>query len=151
MTVKQMRNASFYLTIPNPLYLTIPNPPVICNTSGKGIWSNRVCPVAVSRVKISISDWSDDGFDWPLGCRGYVAIDAYFSKKSWNTSKHGLIYTDPKWIKEFNKQMKAINPDLFCSEIDYTEQGMQGDNFVSLQMSPKNIKQFERGLRRNIK
>lgn len=62
MTVKQIKNASFYLTIPNP--------PVICNTSGKGIWSNRVCPVAISRVKISISDWSDDGFDWPSleGC-----------------------------------------------------------------------------------
>jgi hypothetical protein len=79
----------------------------------------------------------------------YVNVDAHFPKSSWDTNEHGLIYTDRLWLKDFTRQMKAINSLLFGSGIDYTEQGMQGRNYVSLEMyltSFPQIKRFDCGL-----
>ena len=45
----------------------------------------------------------------------------------------GLIYSDPQWIKEFRLLLKAHGFSYAAAEnVDYSEKGMQGVNYVSL-------------------
>ena len=63
----------------------------------------------------------------------FTELRVYFNTEDWNTSEHGLIYTDPKWIEELRADLvQAGYPPGAVGDIDYSEQGMQGVNFVSL-------------------
>ena len=127
--------------------LPLPKSPIICNTDGKGYWSDETRAVRVNKVVVSIHRAEVNLYQYyPVL---YVNVDAYFTKRSWDIQKHGLIYTDRLWLKDFNRQMNAINPLLFGSGINYTEQGMQEPEYVSLQMyltSFPQIKRFDCGL-----
>jgi len=127
--------------------LPLPKSPIICNTDGKGLWSDQVRAVRTNKVVVSIHQGMINY--WHYAPDLYISIDAYFPNSSWEILADGLIYTDRRWLKDFTRQMKAINPRLFGSCIDYTEQGMQGENHVSLHMyltSFKAIKRFDQGL-----
>lgn len=127
--------------------LPLPKSPIICNTNGRGLWSADARAVRVNKVVVSVHNVEVNLHDFYPTL--YVNVDAYFPKKSWDTHTHGLIYTDSQWIKEFNQAMKAINPLLFGSEVAYTEQGMQGEDYVSMAMyltSFPQIKKFDQGL-----
>jgi len=89
-------------------------------TDGKGLWSKIKKKVKVTKVKYG--KW--DGKELCL----------YFNKKSWDVEKYGLIYTDRRFINDFRKYLisKGI-PKKAAIDIDYTEQGMQGDDYVSLE------------------
>ena len=96
-------------------------------TDGKGHWSQE-------KRKVKITDIS-------IGEGGMRELRAYFSKKSWDTEKHGLIYTDKQFMKEFRKHMiKSGVPKKVAYDIDYTEQGMQGDDYVSMEYGEKTEK-----------
>lgn len=58
---------------------------------------------------------------------GYLYLQVYFSK---GPDRGGLIYSDPMWIKEFNQ---FLNDHGEAIEFNYTEQGMQGIDYVSLE------------------
>jgi hypothetical protein len=89
-------------------------------TDGKGYWSSKQ-----KKVKI---------VDVALGCDYTNELQLYFSKKSWNIKEDGLIYTDEKFIKQFRKYLVSKGvPKKIANDIDYTEQGMQGDDYVSLE------------------
>ncbi len=91
----------------------------ILETDGKGLWSNEKRKVKIT--KIIFGEYGKE-------------LQIYFSKKSWDPYKHGLIYTDRKFINELRKYL--INsgvPKKIANDIDYTEQGMQGDDYVSLE------------------
>lgn len=127
--------------------LPLPKSPIVCHTNGGGLWSTATRAVRVNKVVISILEAEVDLEEQ----RPYlfVNVDAYFDKKSWDFDKHGLIYTDPRWLKEFNRAMKEINPLLFGSGVDYTEQGRQDRKYVSLHLyltSFPQIKRFDQGL-----
>ena len=127
--------------------LPLPKSPIICNTDGTGYWSDKTRAVPVSKVVLSIHRAEVDLYRHRPTL--LISVDAYFTKKSWDIDKHGLIYTDRQWLYDFKRRMKAINPLLFGSGIDYTEQGMQGENYVSLEMyltSFREIDQFDNGL-----
>jgi hypothetical protein len=61
-------------------------------------------------------------------------LRVFFHKKSWNPEKHGLIYTDSLFLKELKIHLKKIKVE---GKIDYSEQGMQGNNYVSLDVDNK--------------
>ena len=127
--------------------LPLPKSPIICNTDGKGYWSEETRAVRVNKVVVSIHRAEVNLYMYHPVL--FVNVDAYFPKSSWDTNEHGLIYTDSLWLKEFNRKMNAINPLLFGSGIDYTEQGMQERDYVSMSMcliSFPQIKQFDKGL-----
>ena len=93
---------------------------VILNTAGNGLWSGEDRAVTITNIKL-----------------GYVADDldfgelcVYFNKKTWDVTKHGLIYTDRQFLRELREFLDAQG--LPGSDVDYSEQGMQGDNYVSL-------------------
>lgn len=94
-----------------------------CNTDGKGLWSRERKEVKVHKIGLN---YRDDEYN-------FGELIAYFNQRTWRLSKHGLIYTDKLWIKEFRNNLKALGfSEKAVSDIDFSEQGMQGDNYVSM-------------------
>jgi len=106
--------------------------PMICETKGDGLWSPATRAVATTKIEMEVGEI--DACLYRCTIFLSVHIKVYFPKRSWDTDKHGLIYTDSLWIKDFRKQFAKQFPSLawMAGKIDYTEQGMQGDNYVSL-------------------
>lgn len=98
------------------------------NTDGKGYWSNKAKPVKTLRIDVPyINDEENFG-----------ELRVYFDTKSWNVKKHGLIYTDRLFEKELREQLDLVG--FPGKDVDYSEQGMQGDDYVSLDVGKKFMK-----------
>lgn len=117
---------------------------ITATTNGKGYWSDVKRSVRITEIEIeSITDDNADEID--VGDKTQIPammyLRVYFNRKDWNTEKHGLIYTDDKWIAQLRKGLREIGVD--AAGLDYTEQGMQGDDYVSLDcVKPKTIAAF---------
>ena len=94
----------------------------IVNTIGNGYWSDIAKPVILTHLTLTVMEHEDDGRQW-----GELRI--FFNKVSWNRYQDGLIYTDSLFIKEVRKLLSEMGLD--GSDVDYSEQGMQGDDYVS--------------------
>ena len=103
-------------------------------TNGKGYWSDVSRTVKINKIIIDdITDENGETVDLtktPVATISLMYLQVFFSKKSWNVEKHGLIYTDSKWISELRKGLRSIG--LESAGLGYTEQGMQGDDYVSV-------------------
>ena len=102
---------------------------IILNTDGKGLWSRQAKPVIVTSLDCVISKMEDED-------NLFGELCVRFDLASWNTDKDGLIYTDDLFVKELHTFLisqgftaKAVK------EVSYSEQGMQGDEYVSLDVS----------------
>lgn len=103
---------------------------VIFNTAGDGYWSTVAKSVEIVNMQL-----------------GYVAEDkdfgelcVYFNTRDWDVSKDGLIYTDSEFLHELN----AFLVEQGLCAVDYSEQGMQGDNYVSLDVEGDFLQAWER-------
>lgn len=86
-------------------------------TDGKGQWSKSKKKVKITKIKHGL--WSGN------------EICLFFS--NWNVENDGLIYTDRTFIRQFRKYLVSKGmPKKVANDIDYTEQGMQGNKYVSL-------------------
>jgi len=93
------------------------------HTDGKGLWTNFEQTVTV--VRVELADTYENG--------DYGELRAYFDTSTWNCNETGLIYTDPRWINEFRGLMRSLGfTRRACEDITYSEQGMQGHNYVSM-------------------
>ena len=88
------------------------------STAGDGYWSTRQKTVGIVGIEV-----------------GYVAEDkdfgellVYFNINDWDTGVDGLIYTDSLFLEQLNEFLLEQG---LC-EASYSEQGMQGDEYVSL-------------------
>jgi hypothetical protein len=98
---------------------------VILNTAGNGLWSGEERAVRITDMRLGyVSDELDFG-----------ELCVYFNKKTWDVRKHGLIYTDKLFLRELRAFLDAQG--LPGADVDYSEQGMQGDNYVSLDIGEK--------------
>lgn len=95
------------------------------NTNGKGLWSTA--RKAVKTTHIALPYVNDE--------RNFGELRVYFDN-SWEVydpktrkAKDGLIYTDPQFIKELRTKLSEIG--FAGPDVDYSEQGMQGDDYVS--------------------
>lgn len=103
----------------------------IINTGGDGLWSREIRKVQLSKMSLAFASPS------------FADLNVFFTKKSWDTYKHGLIYTDRRWLKEFRQLLVTLGFTAKASrDVDYSEQGMQGDNFVSLDVGKHFIKEY---------
>ena len=89
------------------------------NTNGKGYWSRTAKPVAITGLQLA---YTNDELD-------FGELRVYFNTNTWDTSKHGLIYTDKQFMTELKELLTSLGFD--ASDVDYSEQGMQGDKYVS--------------------
>ena len=97
-------------------------------TSGTGYWSTIRKNVRATGMEVSYIN--DE--------RTFGELRVYFDTATWDTAVDGLIYTD----KQFRTELRAYLQTLgFAAEeandVSYSEQGMQGDNYVSCDVGKK--------------
>lgn len=94
---------------------------VIFNTSGKGIWSKSKKAVRITDMRLTnVTNFSSEYFG---------ELRVYFDTNTWDIRENGLIYTDPGFAAELRKFLREH--DLPGNAVYYSEQGMQGRNYVS--------------------
>ena len=105
---------------------------VIFNTAGDGYWSNVAKAVRIVDMRL-----------------GYVADDkefgelrVYFNTEDWDVDNDGLIYTDSGWLVDLRNFLALQGLDNL--DVEYSEQGMQGDDYVSLDVGADFIAAWEK-------
>ena len=93
-------------------------------TDGSGLWS-EACKL-VKCVGYEISTNTDD----------FGELRVYFDTKTWNVEEDGLIYTDEAFLE-------SVRVAFGTSDIHYSEQGMQGDDFVSFDVGSEFLSMYE--------
>ena len=92
---------------------------VIFNTSGDGYWSDVAKPVEITDMQLGyVSDEADFG-----------ELCVFFNTDTWDVNTDGLIYTDTQFKIDL---MAFITAHGLVVDLCYSEQGMQGDDYVSL-------------------
>jgi hypothetical protein len=102
---------------------------VIMHTDGSGWWSRRVAAVHITDIQ------PQRGFIYDEEDEICGELRVYFNTKTWKVEKDGLIYTDRKFIKELRQFLESHG--LPGDDVEYSEQGMQGYNYVSLDAGEK--------------
>lgn len=114
----------------------------VCHTDASGYWSKQVKAVTVS--KLAITYLSESG----LVDSDFGELRAYFDTKTWDVGTDGLIYTDKLWLKEFRAALMAAGfSESAVNDVEYSEQGMQGVHYVSLDIERAFIAEVEPFLR----
>ena len=89
------------------------------NTNGKGYWSRTATAVEVTGLQLA---YTNDELD-------FGELRVRFNTNTWDTKTDGLIYTDKQFMTELKELLTAQGFD--ASDVSYSEQGMQGDTYVS--------------------
>jgi len=92
---------------------------VLFSTAGDGWWSNVQKTVEITDMQLGyVSDEGDFG-----------ELRVYFNTDTWDVNEDGLIYTDTQFKKDL---MQFVKEHGLVVDLCYSEQGMQGDDYVSL-------------------
>jgi hypothetical protein len=93
-------------------------------TSGDGLWSTVKATVQCIGWDVYYNENLDFG-----------ELRVYFDINTWRVDEDGLIYTDPAFLEE-------IREAFATNDIVYSEQGMQGTNFVSFDVGSEFIQMY---------
>lgn len=131
---------------------------VFCKTSGDGFHSKDKKEVRILEVHVNLCADEDDleGFE------KFGEVRFYFDTNTWNTKKNGLIYTDTGFLADADKIMSKNFEDIigvfYIPEeipspnfedmpltpvkvmdwtLNYSEHGMQGNDYVSFDFKVK--------------
>jgi hypothetical protein len=103
---------------------------VTLNTNGRGYWSRTAKAVRIVDMRLGyVSDERDFG-----------ELCVYFNTEDWDVKTMGLIYTD----KQFKQELNAFLLAQGLPAVEYSEQGMQGDNYVSCDVEEDFLQAWER-------
>jgi hypothetical protein len=104
------------------------------HTDGKGYWTTFVKSVII--LEVDLRNVNDEG--------DFGELCARFDTNTWNCDENGLIYTDPRWIDDFRGLMRSLGfSRRACDDINYSEQGMQGYNYVSMDVGENFLREVE--------
>ena len=104
---------------------------VVFTTNGDGYWSNAIKNVRITDMRVVyVNDESDFG-----------ELRVYFNTDDWDVETDGLIYTDRGFMADLRNFLAMQGLDNL--DVDYSEQGMQGDNFVSLDVCEDFLRSWE--------
>ena len=95
----------------------------VLHTSGTGYWSTAQRAVPVTGMELSV---------WELRVS--------FCTDTWNTHSLGLIYSDPQFKRELAEYLAEQG---ITAEFGYSEQGMQGTDYVSFDVSEEFVSQYQ--------
>jgi hypothetical protein len=93
-------------------------------TSGFGLWSD-----VIKEVKTTGYTVNGKSFD-------FGELRVFFDTSTWNVETDGLVYTDPAFLE-------SVRVAFGTSDIEYSEQGMQGDDFVSFDVGAEFLNMYE--------
>jgi len=92
------------------------------HTNGSGCWSNTAKAVEITSIELQYCNSK----------RNFGELCVFFTADSWNIEKLGLIYSDQLFIQELIAYLQMIGfLESEANDVSYSEQGMQGDNYVS--------------------
>jgi hypothetical protein len=104
---------------------------VVFSTAGDGYWSNVSKDVEVTDMQLgSVNDDQDFG-----------ELRVYFDTDTWDVNKDGLIYTDSRFKQDL---MQFVKQQGLVVDLCYSEQGMQGDDYVSLDVGAEFLDSWAR-------
>lgn len=107
---------------------------VFLNTDGTGYWSDVAKKVLVEYIALNYED--DDG--------DFGELCVKFNTQTWDVEQDGLIYTDKLFMQELkNALMQNGFSKAAADDVSYSEQGMQGKNYVSCDVGGDFIKAFK--------
>ena len=89
------------------------------NTNGKGYWSRKATAVEITGLQLA---YTNDELD-------FGELRVFFNTKTWDVNNDGLIYTDKQFMQELKELL--VQKGFDTSDLSYSEQGMQGDTYVS--------------------
>jgi hypothetical protein len=93
-------------------------------TCGMGYWSDVIKEVKTVGYTVDASSIY------------FGELRVYFDTKTWNVDEDGLIYTDDAFLE-------SIRVAFGTNDIEYSEQGMQGDDFVSFDVGSEFLNMYE--------
>jgi hypothetical protein len=102
--------------------MKIKNVDFTLHTDGSGLWSTHATSIQIVAIELDDNRWSPE-------------LLVYFKPNEWDVNQHGLIYTDKLFKKELREELAKLG--MASEEIEYSEQGMQGLEFVSLDVDQK--------------
>lgn len=104
---------------------------IILNTCGDGYWSDIAKPVLITDLQLGyVNEDSDFG-----------ELRVYFDTGTWDVNEDGLIYTDSQFYAELQEFIKEQG---LVVDLCYSEQGMQGDDYVSLDVGAEFLDSWAR-------
>jgi hypothetical protein len=89
------------------------------NTVGDGLWSLAQRAITITAIDVPYTNKE--------GTFGELRI--YFDPDTWPTQELGLIYTDGQFMRELRELLDSMG--YSGRDVDYSEQGMQGSDYVS--------------------
>lgn len=117
---------------------------VITQTDGKGYWSGTQARVPI--IKAILTSFGYDTHNWVDA--EFAELRAVFDTKDWNTRDCGFIYTDKTWLRTWRRRLQEMGFSRKATDdVSYSEQGMQGRNFVSMDVGPRFIQECDPLLR----
>ena len=108
----------------------------LTSTNGTGHWNKNKSKKFVEIYKLELLTYDIETAD---GLYFSYDMKVFFYKKHWNYKNDGLIYGDKKWLNSFRRNLIKIG---FSKEavkaVDYSEQGLQGQRYVHIEIFGKN-------------
>jgi hypothetical protein len=101
------------------------------HTGGGGYWSNIKRDVHITELTVPYINEEGD----------FGELRVHFNTDSWRVDKVGLIYTDKQFMIEL--QAWLLSMGLAGLDVEYSEQGMQGDNYVSCDVEAEFLKTWK--------
>ena len=100
------------------------------HTNGLGYWSNKRKAVDVTKLDLQYINNERD----------FGELCVYFTKASWDTAVDGLIYTDKLFRTELRAYLQTLGfTEAEANDVNYSEQGMQDEQYVSCDVGAKFI------------
>jgi len=105
------------------------------NTGGGGYWSNTAKAVDITKLDLQYITAEKD----------FGELCVHFTADSWDCDKLGLIYTDRQFMRELREYLQTLGfAEAEAGDVSYSEQGMQGDTYVSCDVGVVFIAGLER-------
>jgi len=109
-------------------------------TSGTGYWSRKQGRVDITKLDLQYINVEKDFGELCV----YFATDE-LGCNCWDTSTDGLIYTDTQFMTELRAYLQTIGfTEAEALDVNYSEQGMQTEEYVSCDVGAVFIAGLER-------
>jgi len=111
-----------------------------CKTDGKGFWSQQEKDVRLELLELLVRNG-------PFGSKN-GELRVHFDINDWDVKEDGLIYTDELWIENFKKYLEQLHfTKEAIADVTYSEQGMQGEDYVSMDVGSMFIQDCDKFIR----
>ena len=104
-------------------------------TAGNGYWSRTAKAVDITQLRLQYCNPEKD----------FGELCVHFDTTQWDVNVDGLIYTDKQFMSELRAYLETLGfTSAEAADVEYSEQGMQEDNYVSCDVGAKFIEGLER-------